>query len=99
MRELLKQNIEMNDFDSDVFEALIKNVVIGGYDSKNLKQPYMITFVLSSNRKSSSTDMEFTVLDSFYMQTNFYAFEKNRFNERTKVNIISIPIRIAIENE
>ncbi len=99
MRDLLSQNIEMNEFDADVFEALIKNVVVGGYDLGNVKQPYMITFVFSSNRKSLNTDMEFAVLDSFLMKTNFYAFEKNRFGERTKVLIDNIPIRIAIENE
>lgn len=99
MRELLSQHLEMSEFDGDVFEALIKNVVIGGYDEANTKNPFMITFVFSANKTSLSTDMEFTVLDSFNMKTNIYAFEKNRFDERVKVAINSIPIRIAIENE
>lgn len=99
MRHLLNQNLEMNEFDADVFEALIKNVVIGGYDEVNTKNPFMINFVFSANRSTLSTDIEFTILDSFNKKTNIYTFEKNRFGERVKVTINSIPIRIAIENE
>lgn len=89
----------MNEFEADVFETLIKNVVDGRYDEANTKKLFVITFVFSANRNTLSIDMEFIVLYSFNMKSNIYAFEKNRFVERFKVAINGIPIKVAIENE
>ena len=47
----------MNGFDIDVFNALIDYVVIGGYDSKGKKDPYMLRFICKT-KAGLATDEE-----------------------------------------
>ena len=44
-RKLLMENRDLEVFDRAVFESVIDNVIIGGYDENNTPDPAMITFI------------------------------------------------------
>lgn len=44
-KEVLQKNPILENFDRTIFESIVKAVIIGGYDDRGEKDPYMITFV------------------------------------------------------
>lgn len=99
IKELISSNVSIDEFDEDVFEALIKNVIVGGYDEAGNKQTHMVTFVLSQDRISSNLDMQYTVIDSFDMPVHFYDFNKDEKGILRRKIVEKIIVRIAVENE
>ena len=99
IKDVISNSACIDEFDADVFEALIKNVVVGGYNEDGTKEPHMITFVFSDNRMTPNLDMNYTVVDSFNVDVNFYDFNKNDKGILKRLLINSVPVRIAIENE
>ena len=81
-----------------LFEALIKKVVVGGFDDEGNKIHHMLTFVFSGDRTNSGYKTNYIVIDSFDMDVDFYEFVKNEYGVNKKNIINSIPIRIAVEN-
>lgn len=44
-RDVLSRNEIMEEFDRDVFEAVVEKVIVGGYDNEGNKDPYKLTFI------------------------------------------------------
>ena len=44
-RRLLQKNEILTKFDRTIFESIVENVIIGGFDEKGRKDPYQISFV------------------------------------------------------
>lgn len=44
-RRLLQKNEILTKFDRTIFESIVENVIIGGFDEKGCKDPYQISFV------------------------------------------------------
>ena len=42
---LLQKNEILTKFDRTIFESIVENVIIGGFDEKGRKDPYQISFV------------------------------------------------------
>ena len=42
---LLQKNEILTKFDRTIFESIVENVIIGGFDEKGCKDPYQISFV------------------------------------------------------
>ena len=99
IKELISSNVSIEEYDEDVFEALIKNVIVGGYDEAGNKEPHMITYVLSQDRISTNLDMQYTVIDSFDMPVLFYDFNKDEKGILRRKIVDKIIVRIAVENE
>ena len=99
IKEIISNKLTIDEFDEDVFEALIKKVVVGGLDDDGNKIHHMLTFVFSEDRKTSGYKTNYIVIDSFDMPVDFYEFVKNEYGVNKKKIINSIPIRIAVENE
>ena len=99
IKEIISNKLTIDEFDEDIFEALIKKVVVGGLDDDGNKIHHMLTFVFSEDRKTNGYKTNYIVIDSFDMPVNFYEFVKNEYGVNKKRIINSIPIRIAVENE
>ena len=97
--KVIKANMEIEEFDKDVFEALFKNVIVGGMDGEE-KNSHMLTFVFSEDRTNPGTaKMKYLVFDRFDMPVDFYEFYKNEYGVNKRRYIKSIPIRLAIETQ
>ena len=46
MKGLLNSKDIMEDFDQEIFNALVDYVIIGGYDENGMKDRYLIRFIL-----------------------------------------------------
>lgn len=53
LRETLKHEDILDEFDRVVFESIIDKVYVGGYDENGNPDPYKLTFVLKGNQSSS----------------------------------------------
>ncbi len=53
LRETLKQEDILDEFDRVVFESIIDKVYVGGYDEDGNPDPYKLTFVLKGNQSST----------------------------------------------
>ena len=51
MRNSLKKNGVLEEFDRAVFESVIEKVIIGGYDKDGNAVPYKITFIYKTGFK------------------------------------------------
>ena len=45
---LLKNNKLMSEFDREIFETIISNIIIGGKNEYGIDSPYLITFILKT---------------------------------------------------
>lgn len=55
----------MNEFDEDVFEALIKKVVVGGVDENGDRNSHMLTYVFSEDRTNNGRKTNYIVIDIY----------------------------------
>lgn len=53
LRETLKQEDILDEFDRVEFESIIDKVYVGGYDEDGSPDPYKLTFVLKGNQSST----------------------------------------------
>ena len=57
IKNLLKSHDIITEFDREVFDILIDKVIIGEIDEKRNKNPYVISFILKSSKKSDSYEL------------------------------------------
>ena len=57
IKELLKKNQIINEFDREVFNILVDKVIIGGIDENGNKNPYIINFVLKNNKINNDDEI------------------------------------------
>lgn len=50
LRETLKNEEILDEFDRVLFESIIDRVLVGGYDEEGIPDPYKLTFVLKGNQ-------------------------------------------------
>ncbi|MBR0599767.1 recombinase family protein [Sinanaerobacter chloroacetimidivorans] len=53
LRETLKQENILDEFDRVVLESIIDKVIVGGYDEEGNPDPYKLTFVLKGNQSKT----------------------------------------------
>lgn len=112
-KETLKNNDIMEEFDSDVFDAIVDYVIIGGYTEDGQKDQYMIRFICKSQFKLSSTDeitkeqiianshldkSDYSVILDFVNRQSFMLFERNEYGGMNKKIIDKIRVRVEMEN-
>lgn len=52
IKNLLKSHDIITEFDREVFDILVDKVIIGEIDEEGNKNPYVVSFILNSNKKS-----------------------------------------------
>ena len=93
IKEIISNKLTIDEFDEDVFEALIKTVVVSGLDDDENKIHHMLTFVFFENRKTNGYKTNYIVIDSFNMPVDFYGFVMNEYGVNKKRIVNSIPIK------
>lgn len=51
-----------NEFNSEIYKAMVKYVIIGGYDEDGVKDPYMIRFICNKDLKSDALEIPKTMI-------------------------------------
>ena len=44
-KKYLKEGVVLKHFDRNIFESIVDRVIVGGYDDKGERDPYLLTFV------------------------------------------------------
>lgn len=57
IKNLLKSHDIITEFDREVFDILVDKVIIGEIDDKGNRNPYVISFILKSSKKSDSYEL------------------------------------------
>ena len=57
IKELLKKNQIITEFDREVFNILVDKVIIGGIDENENKNPYIINFILKNNKTNNDDEI------------------------------------------
>lgn len=101
----------LNDFDEDVFTALVDYIVIGGYDETGKKDQFMIRFICKTNFKNTifrtkeiehivetnhiPSDKYLSLLD-FESDQHFFYFNTEG-EKRTKKLVKYVRVRVEVE--
>lgn len=57
IKNLLKSHDIITEFDREIFDILVDKVIIGEIDEKGNKNPYVISFILKSSKKSDNYEL------------------------------------------
>ncbi len=57
IKNLLKSHDIITEFDREVFDILVDKVIIGEIDGEGNKNPYVVSFILKSSKKSDSYEL------------------------------------------
>lgn len=57
IKELLKKNQIITEFDREVFDILVDKVIVGGIDENGNKNPYIINFILKINKSNDDSEI------------------------------------------
>ena len=112
IKQLLNSKDIMEEFDQEIFNALVDYVIIGGYDENGTKDQYLIRFILKrqfdlsapkeiSNEfiiKHNKIDLESkNVLLDFINTTHFFSFERDENGKLNKVLRNGLRIRVECD--
>ena len=111
-KEILKKEEIMEEFDSDVFDAIVDYVIIGGYTEDGQKDEYMIRFICKSKFRLSNTEeittekilsnshigtSEYKVILDFINRQRFMLFERDENGKLNKKIIDKIRVRVEMD--
>ena len=111
-KEILKNEDIMEEFDSDVFDAIVDYVIIGGYTEDGQKDQYMIRFICKSKFRLSNTEevtkekiisnshldtSEYSVILDFVNRQSFMLFERDENGKMNKRIIDKIRVRVEMD--
>lgn len=110
IQNILETNNILNEFDQEVFDALVDYIVVGGYDENGNRNPYIIRFILKREfnlRPRDEISKELIIANNkldlnannvildFINTRQYYYFEIGENGKRTKV--IQNGLRIRVE--
>ena len=112
LKELLVSKSEINEFDPEIFDAIVDYAIIGGYSENGQIDPYMIRFICKSKFSLTSTDdvtkeevinnahlarSEFNVILDFETRQSIFMFEKDEQGHNYKKVIDKIRVRVELK--
>jgi len=112
LKQIIEKDTLMEEFDADVFDALVDYVIIGGYNESGQIDPYMIRFVCKSRFQLSAKDevskqkvmenayienTKFNVILDFINRQNIFVFEKDEKGNIRKNILDKIRVRVEME--
>ena len=53
LRESLKREEILDEFDREVFDCIVDRIIVGGYEEDGTPDPYKLTFVLKGNQQGA----------------------------------------------
>ena len=112
MKELLNSKDIMEEFDQEIFNALVDYVIIGGYDENGMKDQYLIRFILKREFdlsipkeipnevivKNNKIDCKSkNVLLDFINTRQYFSYERNENGKLNKVLRNGLRIRVECD--
>jgi len=112
IKELLKSKDIMEEFDQEIFNALVDYVIIGGYDENGVKEQYLIRFILKREFdlsipkeiseeliiKNNKIDLERkNILVDFINTRQYFSFERDENGKLNKVLRNGLRIRVECD--
>lgn len=112
IKELLASKDIMEEFDQEIFNALVDYVIIGGYNENGVKDQYLIRFILKQEFdlsvpkevpeeliiKNNKIDLEEqNVLVDFINTRQYFSFEKDKKGKLNKVVRNGLRIRVECD--
>lgn len=97
--QMIDSGSKFEEFDDDVFEAVIHKVIVGG-DEEGEFNPYLLTYVFNLVGTGHTSADNYVVVGKFDLEHKYYSFEYDSVSE-TKVKKLSyiMPCRIALKLE
>lgn len=109
-KDLFEKNDMIEEFDKEIFDALVDYVIIGGYDEKGNKDHFLIKFILKNDysitnkkeiprelivNKNTVIENDEKILLDFINRQNIKKFEKDKNGKTTMIRINTL--RIIVE--
>lgn len=109
-KDLFEKNDMIEEFDKEIFDALVDYVIIGGYDEKGNKDHFLIKFILKNDysitnkkeiprelilNKNTVIENDEKILLDFVNRQNIKKFEKDKNGKTIMIRINTL--RIIVE--
>ena len=98
--QMIEKGTKFEEYDGDVFEAVIHKVIVGGDDVNGNFDPYQITYVFNLVGTGYSSTDNYVVVGNFDCEYKYYTFDYDPIVQmKVKKSKLSIPCRIALKLE
>ena len=98
--QMIEKGTKFEEYDGDVFEAVIHKVIVGGDDVNGNFDPYQITYVFNLVGTGYSSTDNYVVVGNFDCEYKYYTFDYDPIVQmKVKKLKLSIPCRIALKLE
>ncbi len=112
LKQLIVSKDEINEFDPEIFDAIVDYAIIGGYAENGQIDPYMIRFICKSKFSLTSSDdvtkeevinnahiarSQFDVILDFENRQSIFMFEKDEDGHNYKKIIDKIRVRVELK--
>ena len=97
-KKVFDDNTIMEEFDIDVFDALVDYIIVGGYNESGRADPYMLRFIIKtrSNIFKKEEDVSKELLD-FIDKQNFIAYDRDKDGNFKKRIIKKVRVRVECD--
>ena len=93
----ISSNPYMINFDDAVFDTLVSNIIIGGYDENGKENPYIVTYVFNTDKEEIIEKADLVIVDKFLCDYEFTNFIVSKEGFRTRNKMHNFEVRIAIK--
>lgn len=98
--KMIDQGTKFEEYDGDVFEAVIHKVIVGGDDKNGNFDPYQITYVFNLVGTGYSSTDNHVVVGHFECDYKYYTFDYDPIVQmKVKKQRFTLPCRIALKLE
>ena len=98
--KMIDQGTKFEEYDGDVFDAVIHKVIVGGDDKNGNFDPYQITYVFNLVGTGYSSTDNHVVVGHFECDYKYYTFDYDPIVQmKVKKQRYTLPCRIALKLE
>lgn len=98
--KMIDQGTKFEEYDGDVFDAVIHKVIVGGDDKNGNYDPYQITYVFNLVGTGYSSTDNHVVVGHFECDYKYYTFDYDPIVQmKVKKQRYTLPCRIALKLE
>ena len=96
--EMCLNSSKLEDFDDDVFDAVISKIVVGGEDEEGKYNPYLLTYVFNLVGTGYSQDEQIVEVGKFECDYKYYSYDYDtKSNSKVKKLHNSILCKVALK--
>lgn len=102
-KHTLSERKAMDEFDQDIFEAMVDKIILGGFDESEHSDPYLLTFVLHGGFiQTDLTDEKgsgFMKMLEFDLDYDHYLFERDKNGDVERRLLKTVKVLAGFSNE